>query len=49
MISPCPPDKFHSNWAQYTGNTRYELKPEITIEIYKLYMRGKGGGGEQPA
>ena len=40
--APCPPDTFHSNWAQYPGNTRFDLKPEITIEPQKLYMRGKG-------
>ena len=42
--APCPPDTFHSNWAQYLRNTRFELNPEIIIELQKLYMRGKGGG-----
>ena len=42
--APCPPNKFHSNWAQYSGNTRFGLKTEITIELHKIYMRGKGWG-----
>ena len=40
--APCRPDNFHSNWSQYPGTTRFELKPEIDIEIQKIYMRGKG-------
>ena len=43
-IAPCPTDILHSNWAQYLGNDRINLKLEITIEIHKLYTRGKGGG-----
>ena len=42
--APCPPDTFHSNWAQYPGNYQFELKPEVTNEIQKLYMRVKGWG-----
>ena len=41
--APCPPDILNSGWAQYPGNTRFDLKPEIAIELQKLYMRGKGG------
>ena len=40
----CHPDTFNSNWAKYPGNTRFDLKPEITTEIQKLYMRGNRGG-----
>ena len=40
--SPCPPDTFHSNWAKYPGNTRFDLKTDITIALQSLYMRGKG-------
>ena len=28
--------------APYPGNTRFDLKPEITIELQKLYMKGGG-------
>ena len=45
--TPCPPDNFHSNWAQYIGNNRFDLKPEINIELQTLYTRGKGGGGNK--
>ena len=41
--APCPPDNFHSNWAKYPGNPQFDLKPEINIELQKLYMIGKGG------
>ena len=44
--APCPPDNFHWNWGKYPGNTRFDPKPEITIKLQKLYMRGKGGGGK---
>ena len=40
--APCPSDTFHSNWAQYPGNTRFDLKAEIKIELQNLYMAGKG-------
>ena len=40
--APCPPDNFNSNQSKYPGSTRYDLKSEITIELQKLYMRGKG-------
>ena len=43
--APCPPDNFHPNWSQYPGDTRFELKPEITIDMQKLYIRGRGEGG----
>ena len=39
--APCPQDNFHSNWAQYTGNTQFDLKHEITIDLQMLYKRGK--------
>ena len=42
--TPCPPDSFCWNWGKYPGNTRIDLKPEITIELQKLYMRGREGG-----
>ena len=35
---------FHPNWSQYPGDTRFDLKPEITIDLQKLYIRGRGGG-----
>ena len=38
-----PPDTFHSNWSKYPGNTRFDLKPEINIELQNLYIRVKGG------
>ena len=37
--TPCPLDTYRSNWAQYPGTTRFDLKPDITIELQKLYMR----------
>ena len=40
--APCNTDKFYSNWAQYSGNSRFDLKTEINFELQKLYMRGKG-------
>ena len=40
--APCPPDTFHSNWAQYPGNSRFDLKTEIAFELQKLYMRVNG-------
>ena len=40
--APCPPDTFYSNWAQYPGNSRFDLKNDITFELQKLYMRRKG-------
>ena len=40
--APCPPDTFHSNWGKYTGNTQFDLKPEINIQQQKLYMKGNG-------
>ena len=30
--TPCPPDTFYSNWAQYIGSTRFDRNPKITIE-----------------
>ena len=42
MTAPCPSDMFHSNWSQYPGNTRFDLKSEITIELQNLYMAAKG-------
>ena len=30
--TPCPPDTFYSNWAQYLGSTRFDRNPKITIE-----------------
>ena len=33
---------FHSNWARYPGNTRFDLKVEITIELQNLYVASKG-------
>ena len=44
--APCPQDIFHSNWTQYPGNTQFDLKPEITIELQKLYTREKIKIGE---
>ena len=40
---PCPSEKFHSNRARYPGNSRFDPKSEITIELQKIYMvvRGK--------
>ena len=38
---PLPPDTFHSNWAQYAGNSRFDLKNEITFYLQNLYTRGK--------
>ena len=38
-----PSDTFHSNWARSPGNTRFDLKAKITIELQNLYMSGKGG------
>ena len=32
---------FHSNLSRYPGNTRFDLKPENTIELQNLYMAGK--------
>ena len=43
--APYTPDTFHSNWAQYPGNSRFDLKTEIAFELQKLYMRVKGEGG----
>ena len=40
--SPCPPDTSNSIWAQFPGNTRFDLKPKIAIELQNLYTRGKG-------
>ena len=39
--APFPPDIYHSNWLKYPWNTRFDLKPEINIELQKLYMGGK--------
>ena len=39
--APFPPDNFHLNWGKYPVNTRFDPKPEINIELQKLYMRGK--------
>ena len=39
---PYCPDNFHSNWEQYPGNLRFDLKTDIAFELQKLYMRGKG-------
>ena len=36
--APCPSDTYHSNWAQYPGNTSSDLKAEIVIELQNLYM-----------
>ena len=33
MTSQCPPDKFHSNWAQYTENIRFDINPDIAVEL----------------
>ena len=38
----CPPDTFHLNWEEYPRNNWFYLKPEITIDLQKLYMRAKG-------
>ena len=29
--APCSSDTFHSNWARYPGNTRFDLRAEIKI------------------
>ena len=39
--APYPPDTFHSNWAKYPFNTRFDLKYEINIELQKLYTKVK--------
>ena len=39
--APCPSDTFISNLARYPGNTRFDLKAEIKIELQNLYMDGK--------
>ena len=40
-----PTDTFHSNCGIYYGNTRYDQKTNITIDLQKLYVREKGEGG----
>ena len=39
--APFPSDTFLSNWARYPGNTIFDLKAEIAIELQILYMAGK--------
>ena len=43
---PCPPYTFHSSRAKYPGNIQFDIKPDLTIELQNLYMKGNGGRGE---
>ena len=31
--APCPSYPFHSNWSQYPGYSRFDLKTEISFEL----------------
>ena len=35
-IEQCPPDTFHYNWEQYSGNNRFDLNLKFLL-IYRSY------------